>query len=251
MTILPRFSLSAVALLAFGVAACGESQATGGCHADTECIGGRLCVDGACADQPAGVAGRSSGGGSAGAPQTYGPMTGSACMTNGELRCGVDGEGKSDGSILLCSAGRFNWVSKCPGLEVCEDSNAAHDRVVCGSSMLSPALSVTGAPCGTEGEASCTFDAAVMNECKQGTWVASSHCPPSSCVLTSAPGGGLGYACANGGQTLGDLCHSTAGAVTCSTDLGAILACQNGMAVLERSCQGAKCVLTQQGLTCQ
>lgn len=195
-------------------------SATGGlagCHGDADCPGLKCDVaTGQCVS-----------------PSAIATKEGDPCTVTSGMKCGADG------AVFYCENDKYTKVFSCPPLQTCK---AYTDAVICGEGDLAPAYSKEGGPCATERAGTCTFDKTGVNECLDGVWTTTVHCPPSNCIHTADNH----HQCANGGYTVGDRCTSSAnGALACSTDLTKILSCANGTMVVNQDCAGKKCTLVQ------
>jgi hypothetical protein len=177
------------------------------------------------------------------------PTGGAMCSAPGTLVCGRSQDGSQQNAALFCESGAYAQVFACPGLESC--LNSSHSTfIACGTQAVHQPYAKSGAPCGAEGGAACTFDGAIVLECVGGSWLESRHCAPSQCVAKAQSGA---VQCDNGGYAVGDRCGFSAGQVVCSTDLSQILQCQGGVTSVKQSCAaGTSCTARADGaLACQ
>lgn len=170
------------------------------------------------------------------------------CNEDGQLSCDYDPELQESTAVIMCVQDTYRRVFECPATGVCS-VQTRQSTVQCGGSANPTSYAAAGLPCSDERTAACSFDAAVMLECIQGTWIESRNCPPSECVLSNRSGTWY-YGCANGGYSAGDRCEFQAGSGVCSTDLRYILQCSNGRTSIFRDCGSQRCTLTSEGLAC-
>lgn len=208
-------------------AGCSSSERDG-CESDNDCAPDRICEGRSCvapAQEPSlltslGVE-----------PTPVGRREGTACDTSGAVVCSQDDQSRS----FSCQDGVLVDFFDCPGLQRCQPVEG-RDSIVCGEGGTHYARA--GDPCASDRSRACSFDKSAILFCERGSWLEAQHCPPSECV---AEAGQIG--CANGGISIGDVCRSAVGSVTCSTDLRNILACRDGIAVVSQSCGDGRCTL--------
>jgi len=214
-----------------------------GCSLNEEGKGAPCVEDGICEEECATAGSCDPDCGPCDTPPPSAFVEGRGCSSEGQLRCGSAADGSSNDVALLCQDGSYVAAFACPGGSQCTDSDFT--AVDCGGVLQT----VAGIPCSAEGAHLCSEDLAAVLFCQDGSWVEGIHCAPVGCADVSEDAGLYcrGYWCENCGFQVGDLCTFPAGTAACSTDLGAIVACADGRAVLERDCYGGTCTLLDSG----
>jgi hypothetical protein len=161
------------------------------------------------------------------------PKAGAACADD---RQGVEHcVGRKDG--IVCRRGAWQPFS-CRGPDGCVETG---QRVTCDDSV-----GAAGDGCRAEGDLVCAADGRTLLACRDGAFVVSEACRgDAGCFVRSGE-----VVCDQSRASAGDACTQE-GAVGCSAEAPAVVACRGGEFRITRVCKGPRgCVVAAGALDC-
>lgn len=128
------------------------------------------------------------------------PIVDASCadaFNEGAMLCGVTRDGARRDLAVYCQGGKWVEVFACPTPQTCTLIEG-HNSVSCNDAGKKVPYAAKGGPCGTEGNAVCTFDRSQVLSCTDGSWFITSNCAKSCDRLFQ---GDPGVECSGGANT--------------------------------------------------